>query len=190
MANLTEQQLKEYRFLHVGKNVRISDKASFYGASRISIDDNSRIDDFCVLSAGTGGIYIGKNVHIAVFCSLIGQGKIDLNDFVNLSSRVSIYSSSDDYSGNTMTNPTIPDEFKKVAHGPVILGKHVIVGVGSAILPNVEIADGSGVAALSLVKQNVPKGVIVGGTPARKIAVRQSTIFELEKEFIKKYLNE
>jgi len=187
MALLTEQQLKEHGFLHVGKNVRISDKASFYGASRISIDDNSRIDDFCVFSAGEGGIYIGKNVHVAVFCSLIGQGRIELKDFANLSSRVAIYSSSDDYTGSSMTNPTIPDEFKKVEHGPVTLGKHVIVGVGSAILPNVEISDGSGVGALSLVKDSVPKGVIVGGVPAKKMADRKSTIFTLEQEFIKKH---
>ena len=39
---------------------------------------NSRIDDFCVLSAGEGGIEIGDYVHVAVFCMLIGAGKIKL----------------------------------------------------------------------------------------------------------------
>lgn len=86
-------------FLSVGANVQVSTKSSIYGASRISLGANSRIDDFCVLSAGEGGIYIGRNIHIAVMCSLIGKGRIELHDFCNLSSRVSIYSSSDDYSG-------------------------------------------------------------------------------------------
>ena len=186
MGHLSDQQLKDFGFLHIGKNVKISDKVSIYGASRMSIGDNSRIDDFCVLSAGDGGIYIGRNVHVAIFCSLIGKGRIELKDFSNLSSRVAIYSSSDDYTGETMTNPTIPDEFKKVDHGPVTIGKHVIIGVGSAILPHVKIADGSGVGALSLVKDNVEAGVIVGGVPAKKIGDRKAIIFKLEQEFLKK----
>jgi galactoside O-acetyltransferase len=185
MAFLSDDQLKQMGFLHIGKQTRISDKASIYGASRISIGDYSRIDDFCVLSAGEGGIYIGRHVHIAVFCSLIGSSRIEMKDFAGISSRVAVYSSSDDYTGRAMTNPTVPDEFKKVAHGPVILGKHVIVGVGSCILPNVEIADGSAVGALSLVSKNVEGGVIVSGVPAKKIMNRKDTIFTLEQEFLK-----
>lgn len=184
MAYLTEQQLKDYGFLHVGKNVKVSDKVSIYGASRISIGDHSRIDDFCVLSAGEGGIYIGRNVHIAVFCSLMGQGRIEMKDFSGLSSRVAIYSSSDDYTGRSLTNPTVPDKYKKVAHGPVILGKHVIVGVGSAILPNVEIGDGSAIGALSLVTKNVEPGIIAGGNPAQKLIPRKQNIFNLEQDLL------
>lgn len=185
MAILTDQQLKDYGFLHIGKNVRISDKASIYGASRISVGDNTRIDDFCVLSAGEGGIFLGRNIHIAVFCSLMGQGKIEMKDFSGLSSRVAVYSSSDDYTGRSLTNPTVPEKYKKVAHGPVILGKHVIVGVGAVILPNVEIADGSAVGALSMVTKNVEAGIIVSGVPAKKVMVRKQNIFSLEQDLLK-----
>lgn len=186
MAYLSEQQLQQLGFLHVGKDVKISDKASIYGHSRISIGDYTRIDDFCVLSAGEGGIYIGRNVHIAIYTSLIGKGRIELKDFANLSSRVAIYSSSDDYSGNSMTNPTVPEEYKKVVHGPVTLGRHVIIGVGSAVLPNVEIGDGSAVGALSMVNKNVEAGVIVTGIPAQKIKSRGTKMFELEQQMLKK----
>ena len=74
----------------------------------IVIGNNVRIDDFVVLSAGQGGIEIGNYIHIAVFSSLIGAGRIALSDFCNISSRVSIYSSSDDYTGEYMTNPMMP----------------------------------------------------------------------------------
>jgi len=84
--------LREMGFLSVGEEVKVSTKASIYGASRISLGAHSRIDDFCVLSAGEGGIQIGRNVHIAVMCSLIGKGRIELQDFAGLSSRVCIYS--------------------------------------------------------------------------------------------------
>ena len=113
---LTENQLAAFRFKSLGNDVNISDKASIYNAKNISIGNNVRIDDFCILSAGDDGIEIGNNVHIACYCSLIGKSKITLNDYCNISSRVSIYSSNDDYSGNSLTNPCIPDLYKDVKH--------------------------------------------------------------------------
>ena len=131
MAMLSRDALEALGFAAVGQNVQISDRASFYGASRIHLGSHIRIDDFCVLSAGVGGIFIGNHVHIAVYSSLIGAGKISISDFGNISSRVAIYSSNDDYSGATMTNPTVPSEYTGVVHADVFLGKHVIVGSGS-----------------------------------------------------------
>lgn len=93
---LTENQLAALRFKSLGNDVKISDKASIYNAKNISIGNNVRIDDFCILSAGEDGIEIGNNVHIACYCSLIGKGKIILENYSGLSSRVSIYSSNDD----------------------------------------------------------------------------------------------
>ena len=103
-----------------------------------------------------------------------------LGDFCNLSSRVSIYSSSDDYSGQTLTNPTVPDEFKNVTHAPVRLGRHVIVGSGSVILPGVSIGQGVAIGALSLVKQDCDEFGIYAGNPARRIKERSRALLELE----------
>lgn len=182
MAFLNEDQLKALHFKSLGKNVKLSDKASIYGAERIEIGDNTRIDDFCILSAGEGGIKIGRHVHVACYVSLIGKGKVELKDFSGLSSRVAVYSSSDDYSGEWMTNPTVPENLTCVQSGPVIIGKHVVVGTGSCILPNVEIGDGSAVAALSLVQKSFGASVLIGGIPARVIKARESRLFDLEKE--------
>ena len=167
-------------FASVGDDVIISDRASFYNCAGIAIGNSVRIDDFCVLSAGEGGIQIGNHVHIAVYSSLIGAGKITVSDFSNISSRVSIYSSSDDYSGAKMTNPTVPPEFTGVLHAPVLVGKHVIIGSGSVILPGVTIGDGVAVGALSLVNQNCEAfGVYVGCT-ARRIKERKRDLLALE----------
>ena len=51
MAFLSPSALAEIGFAAVGKNVLISDKASIYGAERIEIGNNVRIDDFCILSS-------------------------------------------------------------------------------------------------------------------------------------------
>ncbi|MGC7853682.1 hypothetical protein ACP3W8_12080 [Vibrio anguillarum] len=72
MAFLTEDQLMALGFKSLGNNVKISDKAAIYNAEQIVIGDNSRVDDFCVLS---GNIILGKNVHIAVFCNIAGGEK-------------------------------------------------------------------------------------------------------------------
>jgi dTDP-4-amino-4,6-dideoxy-D-glucose acyltransferase len=182
---LSREEILKMGFKSVGENVLISDKTSIYGTKNIEIGSNVRIDDFCVLSAGENGIEIGNNVHIAVFCSLIGQEKITMKDFSGLSSRVSIYSSTDDYSGEFLTNPTVKSEFTNVISGKVIIGKHVIVGSGTIILPNVNISDYSAVAALSLVSKNVEEFKIVGGIPSRVIKERKNNLVDLECEYLK-----
>ncbi|HIF9263983.1 TPA: acyltransferase [Photobacterium damselae] len=189
MSFYTQKELQNLGFKFVGQNVLVSRKSSLYGIKNISIGDNSRIDDFCVISASDNGIYIGENVHIAVFCSLIGKEKIELSDYSGLSSRVSIYSSSDDYSGNYMTNPTVPDEFTNVVSKPVILNKHVIIGSGSVILPGVILGEGVAVGALSLVTKKFKDNVIISGAPARVIKERKKGYLEFENKFNNEKMN-
>lgn len=184
MAMLSREAIEEMGFASVGDNVHISDRASFYGVERIVIGSNVRIDDFCVLSAGIGGIELGNYIHLAVYSSLIGAGSIRISDFCNISSRVSIYSSSDDFSGSSMTNPTIPDEYKNVLSSPVYFGRHVIVGAGSVILPGVRLEDGVAIGALSLVNKNCDAFGIYAGVPIRRIGERKRDLLELERSFL------
>lgn len=180
MTMLDRKAIEALGFLSAGENLQISDRASFYGADRIALGNNIRIDDFCVLSAGAGGIYIGNHVHVAVYSSLIGAGKITLSEFCNISSRVSIYSSNDDYSGAAMTNPTVPAEYTNVRHADVFLGKHVIVGSGSVLLPGIKLEEGVAVGALSLIQKNCSSFGIYAGNPARRIRDRKRDLLEIE----------
>ena len=182
MSFMSDKELQDIGFRSIGKNVKISCKASIYGAGNISIGSNVRIDDFCVLSAGSGGIKIGSYIHIAVYSSLIGKEQIELMDFSNLSSRVSIYSSSDDYSGAFMTNPTVPEIYTGVEHNPVLVGRHVIVGAGSVVLPGVVLGDGVAIGALSLVTNSCQSFGVYAGIPAKKKSIRKKTLLDLEKE--------
>jgi galactoside O-acetyltransferase len=179
------QALTAMGFASLGCGVRVSDRASFYGVSRIHLGDNVRIDDFCVLSAGEGGIYLGRNIHIAVYVCMIGAGRITLGDFSNVSSRVSIYSSSDDYSGKAMTNPTVPDEYKNVEHADVQIGRHVIIGSGSVVLPGAILEDGVAVGALSLMRGRSPAFGVYAGVPARRIRERSRDLIEIEQRFLR-----
>lgn len=180
MAFLSKENIAILGFVSVGDNVLISDKASIYNVKNISIGNNVRIDDFCILSAGDGGIEIGNYIHIAAYTSLIGKGKISLKDFCNLSSRVSIYSSNDDYSGEALTNPMVPSDFTNVLHAPVYIGKHVIIGSGSVVLPGVTLSDGAAIGALSLVSKNCEEFSVYSGAPAKYLKKRSRQLLEVE----------
>ena len=183
MSTYTEAELQALGFATIGKNLQISRKASFYGTERISISDNVRIDDFCILSAGEGGIEIGSHIHIGVNSSLIGAAKITLADYCNISSRVAIYSSNDDYSGEYMTNPMVPVKYTNVQHSEVTIGKHSIVGCGAVILPNVTIGEGCAVGALSLVTKSLSSWGVYVGIPAKYVKNRSKKLLTLEKLF-------
>lgn len=59
-------------------------------------------------SKNPGIIKIGNYVHIAAYTALDGgKEEISISDFVNLSSRISVYSISNDYTGETMINPMV-----------------------------------------------------------------------------------
>jgi dTDP-4-amino-4,6-dideoxy-D-glucose acyltransferase len=168
-----------------GASVFLSDKASFYNLGKISIGSRVRIDDFCILSAGEGGIRIGNHIHIAAYSSIIGAGRVEIDDFANISSRVSIYSSTDDYSGLTMSSPMIPNEYKNVDESPVHIGRHVIIGCGAVVLPGVTLAEGVAIGAMSLVKSDCEPFTIYAGVPARPIGKRSRDLLRLEAEFEK-----
>lgn len=170
-------------FASVASDATLSAKASYFNCSRIVVGPRSRIDDFAVLSAGDGGIMIGANVHIAAFCFLAGKLEIRLDDFSGLSSRVSVYSSSDDYSGAALTNPTVALEFTNVQSAPVHLGRHVIVGSGSVVLPGTQFGDGAALGALSLAHGKYEAFGIFAGVPARRVGDRQRGLLEKERHY-------
>lgn len=188
MAYLNDNQLACIGFKSLGKNVRISDKASIYNPEMIELGDNSRIDDFCVLS---GNIKLGRYVHIAPLCLVAGGEKgVLMEDFSGLAYHVQIFSQSDDYTGLTLTNPTIPSKYKFEKKRAVSLGRHVIIGAGSIVFPGVSIAEGCAVGAMSLVnKSTEPWGVYVGN-PARRVKGRKKDMLELEKKFLAETIND
>jgi galactoside O-acetyltransferase len=88
-----------------------------------------------------------------------------------------------------MTGPTLPAEFTRVRHADVFIGKHVIVGSGSVILPGVRLEDGVAVGALSLISRNCEAFGIYAGNPARRIKERKRDLLELEQHLIANKLN-
>ncbi len=175
----SDSEIAEIGFKSLGENVKISRMASIRAADKIAIGNNVQVDDFCVLS---GNIVLGNYVHISVYSALFGgKAGIEMQDFSGVSSRCAIYAGSDDYSGKTLTNPTVPEEYRGPIEGKVILKKHVIIGSGTTILPGVEIGEGSAVGSMSLVNKTLDAWGIYVGIPCRYKKERSKELLKLEK---------
>jgi galactoside O-acetyltransferase len=182
--NYSEDEILNLGFKAVGKNVKICKNVVFINKNNISIGDNSRIDAFCLLSAGDDPITIGKNVHIAAGVYLFGGGgKITLDDFSNLSSKVIIYTGVDDFVDGHMANATVFDECRKVTSGPVSLGKHALVGAGSIILPNVTLSVGATTGAMTFVNADIGMCDVYVGAPMKFLKKRKDLFLQLETKY-------
>jgi acetyltransferase-like isoleucine patch superfamily enzyme len=108
-----------------------------------------------------------------------------LDDFVTLAYGVKVFSQSDDYSGETMTNSLVPRKYKRETFERVHIQKQCIVGAGAVILPGVTLTEGCSVGAMSLIlKSTIPWG-IYAGNPARRIKERKKDLLALEVQFLK-----
>lgn len=167
-----------------GKDVKIFNQAVIINPSNLEIGDNSHIDDFVFLNSGKKTI-LGRNVHISAFTSIIGGGKFIMNDFSGLSAGCRIITGSDDFSGASLTNLTVPKQYRNITVGKVIIGKHVILGSNVVVMPNVTIGEGCIVSAGAIVNKDLePWSIYVGYNP-KKIGSRdKEEILELEKQYL------
>ena len=169
----SEEELKNLG-IKFGKNCLISRKASFYGD--ISIGDNVRIDDFCILS---GKIKIGSYVHISAYCVFYGSEGIEIEDYVGVSTRCTILTLSGDFSGNYLAGSMCPKEMRNDTGGKVKIGNYCAIGVSSVILPNLTIEEGVAVGSLSLVNKTLDKWGIYVGIPVKRIKERSKKLLDL-----------
>jgi acetyltransferase-like isoleucine patch superfamily enzyme len=182
MAYYTKEELKKLNFKFVGNNVKISDKASIYNHENIEVGDNSRVDDFCMVS---GRIIIGKNVHITPGCLIAGGEKgIFFEDFTTVAYGVQIFTQSDDYSGQTMTNSTIPKKYKNEYKKEIVIAKYSIIGARSIIMPGVTLAEGTSVGAMTLVLNSTKPWGIYVGCPAKRVKDRSKDMLKKVEQYI------
>lgn len=182
MAWLTNEQLEQLSLKKLGKNVRISDKAALYNTELWEVGDNVRVDDFCVIS---GKVAFGRNVHIAIFCNIAGGTEgITFDDFSGLAYGCHVFTQSDDYTGLTLTNPTVPAEYKKERKEKVYIGRHCIVGTSSLIFPGVIMAEGCSLGAMSMLTKSTEPWFMYFGIPAKKLRKRNDNLLELEKLYL------
>jgi galactoside O-acetyltransferase len=180
--NYSKEELRSLG-IATGENVAVHRTVEFFNPEAIVMGNNIRIDCFCVISAREK-VVLGDNIHIASGASINGSEGVEMGNFSGLSNRVNLFTASDDYIQGYLTNPTVPEEFKKVKRGKVVLGEHVIVGCGSIIMPGVTLARGVSIGALSFVSRDVPEYSVVSGNPARVLGTRNKQLLgEMEARY-------
>lgn len=166
----TQSELSELGFKRYGTKVLISRKASIYGAENITIGDNVRIDDYCILS---GHLTIGSNIHISAYNALYGAMGIVLEDFTGISPRCSLFSAMDDFSGDYLIGPVHKEALTNVSGGTIILKRFSQLGCNCMVFPDITIGEGAVVGAMSMVKTNLSPWSINYGIPAKKVGERR-----------------
>ena len=178
MAGTGKQRLQ---FESIGADVMIWPRAKIVSPEVVSIGDSVIIDDWVFLMGGRH-TRIGSFVHIASFVSITGGGEFEMGDFAGLSSGTRVFTGNDDYSGGSLTGPTVPFPFRHVHRSFVKIGRHAIVGANSVILPGVTIGDGAAIGANSFVRCDLEPWSIYVGTPARRVGSRnRERMLELEQ---------
>jgi acetyltransferase-like isoleucine patch superfamily enzyme len=102
------------------------------------------------------GMKIGRNASIfGPNLDIFFPELIEIGDNTVVGNNVSI-----------MTHEFLINGWKK---GPVKIGRNVMVGTMTLILPGVEIGDRATIAAYSLVNKSVKPGTLVGGVPIKEL---------------------
>lgn len=178
---LNEEELQKMGFARLGKNVKISNKASIYSPQLMSFGDNVRVDDFAILS---GRISFGSFIHIAAGAMIFaGDVGVEFGDFSGLSSRCAVYAVSDDYTGLALNSPVVPAHFRKLTQKAVKIGRHCSVGTGCTILPGANLAEGTAVGAMCLITRPTKPWSIYFNAPNQLLCVqREKNVLELERK--------
>lgn len=177
-------------FKSLGENVAVYSLAKILHPENISIGAESVIDDFVFMYGAGKGIQIGKFCHITVRCVLESGGLLQIGDFSTIAYGGIVLASTDDYKGNGLTGlGKFGEKYRKLYNLDTRIGRHVLIGAGSIVLPGVTIGDGCSVGAGSLVTKNLPEWSLCYGSPCKVIEYKKSKEIRLqmEKEFLQNY---
>lgn len=184
------------RMAHLGRRVAIDEGVRIDRPELISIGDDSWIDRGVILIAGEprpgretrqrgaagtnpGTLRIGERCHIGPYSILSGIGGLEIGDEVTVSVGGRIYSLSHHYRSFERPDDRgvgfgsmLPDDRQALVIGPVVVGRNVGFGADCLVLPGVTVGADSFVLPRSLVRTDVPPGMIVGGDPAVVVGPR------------------
>ena len=150
--------LRKYKIgknFHLGRNVFIWAKEKVEIGDNCYIGRNSSIETNCI---------IGDNVLIANNVAIVGRYDHNYQQ-IGIPIRLASQIRDENYSW-------------KGIHAITIIGSDVWIGYGCIIMSGVHIADGTIVAAGSVVTRDTEPYTIIAGVPARKVKNR----FDTEKE--------
>ena len=191
---LLRKYLYKRVFKRMGKGVVIAGGVLIRHPSSISIDDNTLIDESCILDSKTvskKGIYIGKNciigyrtyittgfegyvaigdnVHVnGPDTHILGNGGVVIGENVLIAARVSIVSANYVIKGRAI----LVKDSVTTTKG-VVIEEEVWLGTGVIVLDGVKIHKGAVVGAGAVVTKDIPEYAVAIGVPAKVVKFRE-----------------
>jgi len=154
-----------------GPNTKVFRGCRLVGGDRIQLGSNCQIDEGVWIFAGEE-VTIGDHVHMAFASSISGGGRCRIGDFAGIGAGVRLVTGTDLVDGEGLTNPTIPEQFRRVHRGVIDVGAHAVVFTNAVVFPDITIGEGTVVGAGSLVHRNLSAWGIFAGNPLVQIGVR------------------
>lgn len=182
-AFLSRDALESLGFAKLGEDVLVHSTAVIVDCGKVSLGSRIRIDPYVIISA-RGNVELGNNVHIGGHSLVAGHASARFGDFVSISHYVGIYTSNNDYSGRTLSHPTVPDSDKTARIASIEFGRHSSVGSGSLVLPGANLGEGSVLGAMSRTGQPLEPWTIYAGVPAQRVRERQRDVLAYEQEYL------
>jgi acetyltransferase-like isoleucine patch superfamily enzyme len=183
-------------FNKVGKGVVFGRNITVRHPKKITIGDNTFIDDNGVLDAKgeeNQGITIGENVYIGRNTILsCKEGSIVLEDYTNISANCMLLSETKIRLGkycflagqcylvaggnHAFDDTAVPIMFQpSYSKGGILVGEDVWLGAGVIVLDGANVGKGTVVGAGAVVTESLPEYCIAVGSPAQKVRDRKTT---------------
>ena len=156
----------------LGSNVFVGDRVTIYSSDKsgkVTIGNRSRVHQDCIIETGKGGnLVIGEDTHIQPRCQISAyKGSINIGSNVQIAPNCAFYPYDHGYL------PSAPISKQPLnTKGGIIVEDDVWLSFGVIVLDGVRIGQGAVVGAGSVVTQDIPKGAIASGMPARIIMTR------------------
>jgi acetyltransferase-like isoleucine patch superfamily enzyme len=136
---------------------------------RIELGDESWIERGAVLWAFGGSIRAGARVFVGPHAAIYGHGGVEIGEWSMVSMNAVILSSNHTIPTMDRSMRWEPDELR-----PTKIGRDVWIGANAVVLGGVTIGDGAIVGAGSVVSRDVEMAAVVAGNPARCLRMRPS----------------
>ncbi len=177
---LNTNELTDLKLNHLGSNVRISNRASLYNTANISIEDNVRIDDGCVIAIGDkGSLHIHNHVHLGSHCYISGSGDVSIGACTAFAPFVAVFSTSDYYDLRSLVGGAVDPHYVDADTQSISIGKCNLIGCRATLLPGCQLSDSCSVGAHSVVKHSFEQGLVIAGIPAKIIGKTTSKCMQI-----------
>lgn len=161
----------------LGKNVSIGDGVRLVCSDQtaeIIIGDGTVIHSRAILETGPGGrIVLGSMNSVNPYCVLYGHGGLTTGDYVRIAAHTVIIPAN-----HIFEDPDRLIARQGLTRKGIRIGRDVWIACGCRILDDVDIGDGSIIAAGAVVNRNVAPFSVVGGVPAKVIKMRRGKVKE------------